>query len=309
MSKDKTVRTRFNLFLDAGLAVAFVIALKPFVTGLAFHEWLGLGIGAALVLHAVAHRQWIVGITRQLFRKLPVRTRVYYAVDATLLLTFAVIIITGVMMSTAVLPLFGVQGIDSLTVALVHKWASYLTLVLLGIKLGLHWTWLKNAVRRHVVGASQPVQGSTLRSPALAPVPATSGHTVKTLSRRRFLLIGCSAAGVALLAIIHKTRQTPGDPLTTSTEVPSGDAALTVIDVPVDTASATVAAVESVNPTAVTEGVEPTAIPTATPVPAVAPRRTATRCPRGMVNDPYPGRCRHYVDKNGDGLCDLSETA
>ncbi len=30
-------------------------------------------------------------------------------------------------------------------------------------------------------------------------------------------------------------------------------------------------------------------------------------CPAGLVNDLYPGRCRHYVDRNGDGVCDPSE--
>lgn len=29
-------------------------------------------------------------------------------------------------------------------------------------------------------------------------------------------------------------------------------------------------------------------------------------CPLGLVNDPYPGRCRHYRDSNGDGICDYS---
>lgn len=29
-------------------------------------------------------------------------------------------------------------------------------------------------------------------------------------------------------------------------------------------------------------------------------------CPRGLVNDPYPGKCRHYVDTTGDGFCDYS---
>ena len=29
-------------------------------------------------------------------------------------------------------------------------------------------------------------------------------------------------------------------------------------------------------------------------------------CPFGLVNDPYPGRCRHYRDSNGDGICDYS---
>jgi hypothetical protein len=29
-------------------------------------------------------------------------------------------------------------------------------------------------------------------------------------------------------------------------------------------------------------------------------------CPRGLVNNPYPGRCRHYIDQDGDGFCDYS---
>ena len=31
-------------------------------------------------------------------------------------------------------------------------------------------------------------------------------------------------------------------------------------------------------------------------------------CPRGLVNDPYPGACRRYVDTNGDQVCDLSQS-
>lgn len=30
-------------------------------------------------------------------------------------------------------------------------------------------------------------------------------------------------------------------------------------------------------------------------------------CPRGEVNDPYPGMCGLYVDKDNDDICDLSE--
>jgi hypothetical protein len=29
-------------------------------------------------------------------------------------------------------------------------------------------------------------------------------------------------------------------------------------------------------------------------------------CSFGLVNDPFPGRCRHYRDSNGDGICDYS---
>ena len=32
-------------------------------------------------------------------------------------------------------------------------------------------------------------------------------------------------------------------------------------------------------------------------------------CPLGFINDPFPGECNRYVDKNGNGICDLSEVA
>jgi hypothetical protein len=31
-------------------------------------------------------------------------------------------------------------------------------------------------------------------------------------------------------------------------------------------------------------------------------------CPKGLANDPYPGACRRYVDTDGDGICDLSQS-
>jgi hypothetical protein len=53
----------------------------------------------------------------------------------------------------------------------------------------------------------------------------------------------------------------------------------------------------------------PAAEPKATPAtepPAEATEELCVACPHGLVNDPYPGRCRRYVDSDGDGICDLS---
>lgn len=33
----------------------------------------------------------------------------------------------------------------------------------------------------------------------------------------------------------------------------------------------------------------------------------ALDCPKGLVNEAYPGSCSLYTDTNGDGLCDLSQ--
>ena len=308
MLKDKSRRTKFNLFLDVVLTAAFLVSLKPFVTGMAFHEWLGLAFGVGLALHTALHWRWVVGITTKLFGKLPLKTRVYYTLDAALLAAFTTIIVSGVVMSTTVLPLLGVQGIVSLTVAQVHSLASYLTLALLGVKLALHWAWIKNAIRRLT---SVPATRKPVFQPAgLVPVPVTSGNAAKAISRRHFLLIGCSAVGMALLASINKNQQAQGDPVATPTEVLSTAATSTATDTALADASAapTTPPVE-VAPTAVIETAVPTAIPPAIPTATAVPQQVATRCPRGLVNDPYPGRCRRYVDKNGNGICDLSETA
>jgi len=32
-------------------------------------------------------------------------------------------------------------------------------------------------------------------------------------------------------------------------------------------------------------------------------------CPFGLENDPYPGECKRYIDTDGDGICDLSQSA
>ncbi|MHB1293722.1 MAG: hypothetical protein ACYC4R_01880 [Anaerolineae bacterium] len=40
--------------------------------------------------------------------------------------------------------------------------------------------------------------------------------------------------------------------------------------------------------------------------PASSSARIEVSCPKGLTYDPYPGRCRLYVDEDGDGYCDRS---
>jgi len=39
---------------------------------------------------------------------------------------------------------------------------------------------------------------------------------------------------------------------------------------------------------------------------AAAGQTSGVACPFGLVNDPSPGQCRHFVDSDGDGYCDYS---
>ena len=149
-NQTNTDRVKTKLYLDIALTMAFILSLRPFLTGLAIHEWLGLAIGGALAFHTMLHWKWAVGLTRRLLGGVPLRARIYYALDATLLLAFLTIIGSGVIMSRVVLPALGLQGSIGEAWYLVHKFASYLTLVLLGVKLVLHRRWISNAIRHHL---------------------------------------------------------------------------------------------------------------------------------------------------------------
>ena len=59
-------------------------------------------------------------------------------------------------------------------------------------------------------------------------------------------------------------------------------------------------------PDAVTQA--PTAAPTiASSANQSVAQANGVACRTGIVDDAYPGHCRHYVDRNGNGYCDLSE--
>lgn len=127
-----------KIVLDAVMALIFAILFnKSALGGMTFHEIAGLAVGAFIVFHMVLNRAWLKGVTKKLFdKKLPARTRVAYIVDALLLLSLAVIIITGILMSKVLFPnLFNI----SLNVEGLHKSVSYLALLLIGAHLGLSW--------------------------------------------------------------------------------------------------------------------------------------------------------------------------
>jgi ABC-type uncharacterized transport system auxiliary subunit len=112
----------------------------------------------------------------------------------------------------------------------------------------------------------------------------------KEMNRRRFLVLASGTVAAAVLAGCIRKEE-----IDTISAVVQEATATTV---PTDTATSVTAATEP--PAAAA-----TSSPTATAVPVQQNVKSA--CPKGLFNDPYPGKCRRYVDNNGNGICDLSE--
>ncbi len=105
---------RGKLIIDAVALVAYVVVSLPSLTGVAFHEWLGLAVFVVLAVHLAQHLYQVIlkrasepdGTAR---RTAP--ARVARAVLAVLLaVALMVCVVSGVMVSGAVLPTFGLYA-------------------------------------------------------------------------------------------------------------------------------------------------------------------------------------------------------
>ena len=210
----------------------------------------------------------------------------------------------------------GVLGLSYRVWDQVHLWASLAMIAGVLVHLVLHTKW--------VVCMTQRILAKARRSPAADACPTP--RTTPPIPRRRFLyLSGITLAAGTVLAtcgtltgVLTRVADAEGgsddlaspDPKSdTDREVdltaqPLGDDSSDPgeTSLPEVSASDDLAAVEPTITPAPAEAL-PASDPTATPD---APVRTCLDCPRGVVNDPYPGRCRLYIDRDGDRLCDRS---
>src|ERR1700722_6108671 len=100
-------RTRLDFWLDALLLVAYTLAYSLGFTGIAAHEWLGIGLGLVLLVHLTLHWDWVIRTTRKLLRRSG-RERFVWLVNLLLLLSMSLCIASGVLMSEVALPDLGI---------------------------------------------------------------------------------------------------------------------------------------------------------------------------------------------------------
>lgn len=241
------------------------------------------------------------------------KTKVNYWVDVIIGISFLASAISG-------LVYFFDSGAGSTALGLsfrvwdsLHTWGGMIMIAGVAAHLILHWNWIVCMTKRMILPerknpaagapACQPRSGEQVR-----PVAAVAGG--KNISRRAFLVLGGSAAvttclaatGAVALVARHRGEELKAAELPSPLPTPENVAA--PVSQSVETAPTAV--MEPPTPTA-TSGAVATSLPEMpTPVPTAAVVTLGVACRKGIVNDPYPGRCRDYVDRDGDGICDLS---
>jgi hypothetical protein len=92
--------------------------------------------------HTLLNWKWVACVTGKFFKKLPVKNRVNYILDALLIAGFFLIVLSGIAIA---------RTIDFAWLTLpgsrffwrsLHVSASLVTLIAVGMHVGLHWNWV-----------------------------------------------------------------------------------------------------------------------------------------------------------------------
>jgi hypothetical protein len=260
------------------LLIGFLITYFLDLTGLDLHQWLGLIVGAVTYLHLLNHWQWVRAITQRFFKSSTNISRLNYLLDASLAGGITLIIASGLIISTW----FGVNGSLFEIWRFFHVLISISSLVILLVKLLLHWKCIAGTFRQlfHRKPTAQAHVVTSLQC-----------EDVKMISRREALrTVGAiSLAGAFVLVKAMTSLKIPG-----------------LEDNPLEVQTGSTLQTSANNPGSITTDPKLQSAPIATSVPAANQTTSSctVRCPNGCS---YPGRCRRYIDGNNNGRCDLGE--
>ena len=159
-------QNKIKLFLDLGAFVALLISGAPHFTGDAIHEWLGVALSGAIIVHLLLNWNWIVQVTSRLFTKAVRGQRVNYILNWSLFASGIMIVLSGLMISKTVVPFFGVTLPQNMIWREFHELSTNITMILMGLHMALHWSWIVNMFKKMFAPRGISSTGS--------PVPALS---------------------------------------------------------------------------------------------------------------------------------------
>lgn len=143
-------QTKIKLWIDVLIFVVFLITMDPHSSGISIHEWLATAALGALVVHLLLSWEWIVQVTRRFMGKVSGLSRINYILNWLLFIDGTIIMLSGFMISEAVMPALGISLPQNFAWRSLHDMTANLFLLLLGIHTALHWSWIVDAFKRYV---------------------------------------------------------------------------------------------------------------------------------------------------------------
>ncbi len=170
---NKYKKKQLNYFIDLGIAISSITLFIPGIIKFInlyirfeilndnagslsiLHDWSGLVLGGFVVTHLVLHWKWLLLTTKKLPKAFKFNKKYFgYLVDIGMLISFLIILITGVMK----FPAFSISREllynYSVLFLTLHDWSGIALSVLALTHVILHWKWIIEMTKRTVRNAS-----------------------------------------------------------------------------------------------------------------------------------------------------------
>jgi hypothetical protein len=140
----------FAFWLDAVLVVLFVFLRTPTLTGLPWHEWLGVAFLVPMLVHLLLSWRWMVTALRRAFAPVRRRDTVNLLLNAALFVTTVGVIVSGLLISQVTLPQLGVATVDDRVWRSTHNNWTDAMLVTVGAHIAMNFRWIVNVARPYL---------------------------------------------------------------------------------------------------------------------------------------------------------------
>ncbi len=137
-------KTTVKLVIDFLMYVIILALMGYMITGQKLHEWLGAGVFILFLLHNILNYKWYASLFKGKYTA--VRT-VKTITNAVILVTFLILMISGIVMSLYVFPFAALKRYTAVARKL-HLCLSHLIFILMSLHFGMHWSMVMGVFRK-----------------------------------------------------------------------------------------------------------------------------------------------------------------
>lgn len=139
--------SKVRIYVDTFFFILMILVLIPQSTGIPIHEWASFLIILPFFLHLIINWNWIDNNSKKLINKQIKKTFFDYILNWILYLLMIIVTISGIVISEAALPVFGLHFEPDKFWSVIHNLSATLLMATLGIHIALHWKWIVTVYR------------------------------------------------------------------------------------------------------------------------------------------------------------------
>lgn len=178
-----------KIILDFCMVIVLALMYSKRAVNMEFHEIGGLILLGVFLIHILINYKWVTAITKKMFSKsIPVKTKLGYILNILLLISFALVGISGIFISKVV---FHISSNNTINWKTIHYSSAAFALLLIGIHIGFHYKFITSMLRKML---PIPHKAGTVIGILLSIIIlAYGGYSLTTTSFTRWLIMPFSS--------------------------------------------------------------------------------------------------------------------